>query len=577
MRRIVYKRLQGGKQTAWHAAGIFLAFILALSIMVPLQPGAGAADYNFELASPDNIVDIPDENLRTAVLEALGKIAGEDITVDEIAELILFYAGEKDIEGLAGLEHAVNLQYLYLPGNNISDISPLSELVNLKKINLYNNEISDISPLAPLDNLEWLNLGSNEISDTSPLAGSENLWWLVLYDNNISDISPLAGLENLMDLFLSSNDISDVTPLSGLENLIGLRLDDNDISDISPLAGLENLWDLFLRRNNISDISPLVGLEMLFWLYLDENEISDISPLAEKGNLERLSLGWNNISDFSPLVGAEYLWDLNLSHNKITAISPLTDLTNLKELNLENNQINDISALAANSNNGGLGEGDYVDLRHNFLDLKEGSSSLDHIQALNDNGVIVDYEPQKELTPLYGDVNKDGVIDVNDAILVLKHIVNIIDLEKQTGPEAIIRGDVNGNGVIDVGDAILILRHTVGIITEFPVEGSLNVELVVTVCQDTILAGEESFGVYIVIESSSLSIDPNDIFNFSLASEPREMFEWGFSPAHDCGGGGWFASIETPAAAGEYNVKIIMVDERNNRRIGEKEITIVVE
>jgi hypothetical protein len=68
-------------------------------------------------------------------------------------------------------------------------------------------------------------------------------------------------------------------------------------------------------------------------------------------------------------------------------------------------------------------------------------------------------------------VGERGTIDVGDAILVLRHIVGLINIDEEFGPQSLNRARVSGSeGSIDVGDAILILRYIVGLITSFPVE-----------------------------------------------------------------------------------------------------------
>jgi len=52
------------------------------------------------------------------------------------------------------------------------------------------------------------------------------------------------------------------------------------------------------------------------------------------------------------------------------------------------NPISDISSLVENS---GLGEGDYVLLENNNLDLSEGSEALENIRQLEGRGVMVQY------------------------------------------------------------------------------------------------------------------------------------------------------------------------------------------
>ena len=284
-------------------------------------------------------VEIPDPNLRAAVLTALNKPKNDLIAPSELATLTHLTKRNANISNLTGLESATNLATLDLDENNITDISPVVGLTNLT----------------------WLLLGGNNISDISVLAGLTNLTGLSLYNNNISDISAVTELTNLTKLWLSGNNISDISAVAGLTNLTELGLGKNNITDISPLAGLTNLTYLRLGGNNITDISPLVGLTNLTRLRLWENNIIDISPIAELTNLTSLALGGNNITDISPLVG----------------------LTNLTWLQLWKNNITDIVSLV---NNVGLGAGDEVELNNNPLNY---TSIEAHIPTLRSREVVV--------------------------------------------------------------------------------------------------------------------------------------------------------------------------------------------
>ena len=82
---------------------------------------------------------------------------------------------------------------------------------------------------------------------------------------------------------------------------------------------------------------------------------------------------------------------LDLASNQIVNISALSGLTSLMELWLDINQIVDISALL---NNEGLGAGAEVYLGNNYLDLAPGSPDMLVIEALQRQGVNVDYIPQ---------------------------------------------------------------------------------------------------------------------------------------------------------------------------------------
>jgi hypothetical protein len=149
---------------------------------------------------------MPDPALREAVREKLGIPADSPLTLAYVQlHLTSLDAREKGIADLTGLEHATDLQFLFLPRNEIQDLSPLSGLTGLVFLVLSDNQISDLSPLAGLVNLEVLGLSGNQIVDVSSLSGLVNLRHLSLVANQIADLSPLVGLENLEDLRIRAN------------------------------------------------------------------------------------------------------------------------------------------------------------------------------------------------------------------------------------------------------------------------------------------------------------------------------------------------------------------------------------
>ena len=184
----------------------------------------------------DNVVDIPDSNLRNAIAVALSKAAGDTITTSDMATLTHLTAVLSKISDLTGLEHAINLTKLDLTANSISDISAVAGLTNLRSLDLNQNLISDFSAVAGLTNLRALNLNWSSISDFSMLAGLINLTWLGLRGNSISDISVLAGLTKLRSLDLSGNSISDLSvlvPNAGLGSGDTVNVKGNPLSAVS--------------------------------------------------------------------------------------------------------------------------------------------------------------------------------------------------------------------------------------------------------------------------------------------------------------------------------------------------------
>ena len=163
--------------------------------------------------------------------------------------------GERGIIDLTGIEHATNLDYLNVGGNQIRDIRPLAGLISLTGLSLYNNPVEDIAPLANLTNLTYLNLAHNGVESLEPLAGLIHLQTLDLFDNRIKDIAPIANMTALTLLILTHNQVGDLTPLADHPNLEKLYIRNNLVADFSPLNGL-NLIEL--EYDEPCDIAPLL-------------------------------------------------------------------------------------------------------------------------------------------------------------------------------------------------------------------------------------------------------------------------------------------------------------------------------
>ena len=296
-------------------------------------------------------IEIPDPNLRAAIVKKIGLSPSDPIRQNHLDDLISLEAKNANISDLTGIEHATNLKTLdlgeeyveeeeYVEGqegvansNSISDFSPLMDLANLRQLNLSRSNISDISPVKGLTNLTELFLGANAISDISPVEGLTKLTYLDLTGSNISDISPVKGLTNLTELFLGANAISDISPVEGLTKLTYLDLTGSNISDISPVEGLTKLTGLDLSENGIEDISTLAGLTKLTVLFLGANAISDISPVEGLTKLTYLDLSGNVIEDISPLVSNLGLGegdDVDLEGNPLSDLSIKTHIPALK-------------------------------------------------------------------------------------------------------------------------------------------------------------------------------------------------------------------------------------------------------
>ena len=188
------------------------------------------------------VVSIPDPNLAAAIRTELKLTIDDDLTDRAMQTLRWLNLDDQRITNIAGLEHATQLQGLFLGKNQIDNYAPLAQLPKLTTLYLWTNSISDLNVLPVLPQLDLLDLNWNQISDISLLAGFTKLTTLMINGNKISDVEPLAKLTNLRSLSLTLNDINDIRPLTGLTKLDTLYLQGNPIKDREPLLAM-------LRRN----------------------------------------------------------------------------------------------------------------------------------------------------------------------------------------------------------------------------------------------------------------------------------------------------------------------------------------
>ena len=223
-------------------------------------------------------VIMPDLNLQRVVRSALSLNPNQPITrADMIMLERLVAPRHHNIIDLTGLEHAVELKYLVLSGNDIDDIKPLRTLVKLERLSLGENRIADISPLKGLTQLEVLHLTSNRVIDVSPLAHLSMLRKLHLSNNLIADVSPLANLKDLIELEIRTNPALDYSTLSAIPYVtydecceveplpVRDRITNRDYPSVGTIWGGNKAWIDALNRPGLTK-TELTALHDL-WLF----------------------------------------------------------------------------------------------------------------------------------------------------------------------------------------------------------------------------------------------------------------------------------------------------------------------
>ena len=418
---------------------------------------------------------------------------------------------EKNIKDLTGMEYAKNLNELAIGGNEISDLSPIANLTEIEHLYFAENNVSDLTPIKNLTKMRYIGMESNQdISDLSPLANMEELEGVQLSHNFlITDISVLAGKEKLRKVLMWGPPITDMSPLANLPNINYIDLCGNKISEIPSLENAPNLKKLYLRDNHISDVSVLQNLIGLERLNLANNNLTDITPLAKMTNLKWLDLSENTITDWTPLnelakntkiepngfvftsdatrivledtftlnIDALFVrnlngWNCNINFNfdMLEAVEVVegdflsSDGTATffleGEIDNENGLITGFSVLRLD---GSTINGSGTLLSIKFKAKKIGNTTFapsncvlgdsDGVQIPSETPeleiTIEEFVPEEIFTGPAWDVNKDGMINILDLIIVANNLGAPVD-------EANPRADVNGDGVINILDLTFV-------------------------------------------------------------------------------------------------------------------------
>ena len=423
---------------------------------------------------------IPDPNLRAVIRDGLGLGLGDDFARTDLEDLTILNEPSGQIDGLTGLENAINLTQLNLNGNFIRELNLLSDLTKLTSLKLNDNSITAIDALRNLVKLTTLELSGNRIGTLTALNRLINLKTLDLSENRIKNISPIAGLTALTNLNLTTNQISDVSSLANFRNLRTLRISENTIADTDILVGLARIVELdgtlpslvadpALRnviRTHLSlteaEQITIVDMENLTALELESIGITSLAGLEYAIALTTLNLSDNSITDITRLQGLSQLTTLTLNDNSITDITPLQDLTALTNLDLSNNSITDITPLqdlTALTN---------LDLGDNRIADITPLQDLDALTTLTlSNNLITDFAPLAELTTLTAlEVSRNSISDLNvisnlPQLLALNISDNsITDITPLQNLEALTTLNLSGNTVSNLNPILQLTDLT---------------------------------------------------------------------------------------------------------------------
>ena len=240
-------------------------------------------------------------------------------------------------------------------------------------------------------------------------------------------------------------------------------IDDDKETEIS--INDENLKKALLEKYDVDGNKKITKHDLLNIdeLDLDNKGIEDITILASMPNLERIILPNNkikNIKVIEELSNSRKIQYINLENNEIEDIQQIKD-ANFEIINLSENYI-DFSENSANRKiivDFGIERwGNEYDFYSQYMPLNQTREEF-----INENidNYFKTYAANQKTKTTYkkGDVNGNGIVELTDYSMILKHVKGIKLLEGEQKQ----RADVNGNGTIELTDYSMVLKHVKGI------------------------------------------------------------------------------------------------------------------
>lgn len=303
-------------------------------------------------ALPGDLVEFGDDDFQHQVLLAYQQIDSSatvaDLTEANVAKITLLSVNGENITSLAGIEHLLGVETLFLYDLAVAGSLVIGDLPNLREILFQNysefvSEITDIK----FENLPLV----NEITMLS-LTNLEN----ITFTNAAPSIMDISYCEKLKPIDFSGNGsqmiefsvfgcptLAATQSFLDLPDLSTLYFVENDLTKLD-LSGLSNLESLFLGYNYLTsdpDSLDLTQTPNLLHLCVSDNKLTKFDTSAVK-DLEYLCLS-NEVfpsDNYDTYEGSmEDFWMCNeYTNNRIKSID-VSGMENLCFLNLTGNMV----------------------------------------------------------------------------------------------------------------------------------------------------------------------------------------------------------------------------------------------
>ena len=171
-----------------------------------------------------------------------------DFNVQHTIEVLQIYLEEKDCESM--IRKLSKTKSMSLVGKDVENIAILANAKQLEYINLADNRIHDLSSLTEMQNVKWLDLSGNPIGSMEglPSASLESFWCVGC---QIHSLNSGVQFTHLRSLSLRKNEIQNLDSIGDYPSLEALLLSGNLITDPLILSERMGITVVELHGNPI--------------------------------------------------------------------------------------------------------------------------------------------------------------------------------------------------------------------------------------------------------------------------------------------------------------------------------------
>lgn len=203
----------------------------------------------FSITASGQIVDIPDQQFKTALLnsqEVIDTNSDNEIQVSEAEAFTgTIHAWEREVQSLIGIEAFINVKNIWVWNNNITDVD-LSQNIALEYLHISGNNLTNIDLnnninleklLIEGNNLEELDLSNNPVFERLIAGGNDNLEYINLKNGNSHRLfnSPASNFNDLPGLLtVCIDDINNTSLTERIEEEVGHEVFFTEYCSFSP-------------------------------------------------------------------------------------------------------------------------------------------------------------------------------------------------------------------------------------------------------------------------------------------------------------------------------------------------------